>query len=539
MREHEKVNILMVDDQPAKLLSYEVILRELDENLIKASSGREALEHLLKTDIAVVLMDVSMPEFDGFELAEIIHQHPRYQQTAIIFISAVHMTDLDRLKGYEHGAVDYISVPVVPAILRAKVSVFAELYRKTQQLARLNHELEQGVAERTAALETSTVRLRESEASLRAIFDNAGIGISVLNQHTGILQVNMTMQEMFGYTEAELLTMTMTALAHPREALGDLEAFHRVCAGDLPRYQVEKRYYRKDGHLLWGRFTATAIQDVTDQQACVIGMLEDITERKRGEEELQRRAEALQRLNLELEHSNRELDAFAYIASHDLREPLRGIYNFSHFLLEDYADKLDASGVEKLHTLMRLTRRMEALIESLLYYSQIGRVELAIEDIDMQEIVDETLELLAARLQEGHVQVRLPVRLPTVRADRVQMGEIFANLIANAIKYNDKAEKWVEIGCEVSPDVDGTTRQVFYVRDNGIGIAAQHYESIFRIFRRLHGREEYGGGTGAGLSIVRKIVERHGGYVWLVSQPDVGTTFYFTLGGSIRRRTCT
>ena len=532
MSEHEKVNILMVDDQPAKLLSYEVILRELGENLIKASSGREALEHLLKTNIAVVLMDVSMPELDGFELAELIRQHPRYQQTAIIFISAVHMTDLDRLKGYAHGAVDYISVPVVPDLLRAKVSVFAELYRKTQQLARLNHELEQRVAERTAALEASTVRLRDSEASLRAIFDNAGIGISVLNQDTGILQVNPTMQEMFGYTEAELLTMTMTALTHPAEALGDLEAFQRVCAGDLPRYQVEKRYYRKDGQLLWGRFTATTIKDVAGQQACVIGMLEDITERKRAEEELQRRAEALQRLNRELEYSNRELDAFAYIASHDLREPLRGIYNFSHFLLEDYADKLDAPGVEKLHTLTRLTRRMEALIESLLHYSQIGRVEPAIEDIDIQEIVDETLELLAARLQEGQAQVRLPARLPTVRADRVQVVEIFANLIANAVKYNDKAEKWVEIGCEVSPDVDGSMRPVFYVRDNGIGIAAQHHESIFRIFRRLHGREEYGGGTGAGLTIVRKIVERHGGHIWLVSQPDAGTTFHFTLEGS-------
>src|SRR5215813_4763652 len=128
MREHDKVNILMVDDQPSKLLSYEVILSELGENLLKASSGREALEHLLKTDIAIVLMDVSMPEIDGFELATLIREHPRYQQTAILFISAVHLTDLDRLKGYEHGAVDYISVPVVPEILRAKVRVFADLY---------------------------------------------------------------------------------------------------------------------------------------------------------------------------------------------------------------------------------------------------------------------------------------------------------------------------------------------------------------------------------------------------------------------------
>src|SRR3981189_2279515 len=141
MRQHDKVNILMVDDQPAKLLTYEVMLAELGENLIKANSGREALEHLLKTDVAVVLMDVSMPEIDGFELAGLIRQHPRFQRTAIIFISAVHLTDLDRLKGYQRGAVDYISVPVVPELLRAKVSVFAELHRKTLQLETLNREL--------------------------------------------------------------------------------------------------------------------------------------------------------------------------------------------------------------------------------------------------------------------------------------------------------------------------------------------------------------------------------------------------------------
>src|SRR2546430_11081854 len=182
MSSNEKINILMVDDQPSKLLSYEVMLGGLGENLIKASSAKEALELLLKNDVAVVLMDVSMPELDGFELANLIRQHPRFQKTAIIFISAVHLTDLDRLKGYEHGAVDYISVPVIPELLRAKVRVFSELYRKTQQLERLNRELEQRVAERTAELEASTMRLRESEESFRAIFENAGIGISVLNR---------------------------------------------------------------------------------------------------------------------------------------------------------------------------------------------------------------------------------------------------------------------------------------------------------------------------------------------------------------------
>src|SRR6195952_2765754 len=159
---HDRANILMVDDQPAKLLSYEVILRELGENLIHARSAREALDQLLRHDIAVVLMDVSMPEIDGFELADMMHEHPRFQKTAIIFISAVHLTDVDRIKGYQSGAVDYISVPVVPELLRAKVGVFAELHRKTRQLERLNAELERRVEERTE-------QLRESEQQFRTL----------------------------------------------------------------------------------------------------------------------------------------------------------------------------------------------------------------------------------------------------------------------------------------------------------------------------------------------------------------------------------
>jgi signal transduction histidine kinase len=164
---NDKVNILLVDDQPGKLLTYEAMLAELGENLIKASSAKEALEHLLKSDITIVLMDVSMPEIDGFELAEIIREHPRYQKTAIIFVSAVHLTDLDRLKGYESGAVDYVSVPIVPALLRAKVSVFAELSRKTREYERLHRELEERVAERTAELQAAVTKQKELADQLR------------------------------------------------------------------------------------------------------------------------------------------------------------------------------------------------------------------------------------------------------------------------------------------------------------------------------------------------------------------------------------
>jgi signal transduction histidine kinase len=162
-----RANILLVDDQPAKLLSYEAVLKELGENLISASSAESALEQLLKNDVAVVLIDVCMPRLDGFELAGMIRGHPRFQKLPIIFVSAVNLSELDRLKGYESGAVDYVPVPVAPEILRAKVSVFAELHRKTRQLELLNRELEHRVAERTAELERSTYRLRESESRLQ------------------------------------------------------------------------------------------------------------------------------------------------------------------------------------------------------------------------------------------------------------------------------------------------------------------------------------------------------------------------------------
>jgi signal transduction histidine kinase len=171
----EKINILMVDDQPGKLLSYEAILGELGENLIKVHSGMEALEHLLKNDIALVLMDVSMPGMDGFETAQMIHGHPRFQNTPIVFISGIHMTDLDRLKGYQHGAVDYLSVPVVPELLRAKVRVFAELHRKTQQLEALNARI-------------TTLQDEERRRIARELHDSVGQLLAAVSMNSALVQ---------------------------------------------------------------------------------------------------------------------------------------------------------------------------------------------------------------------------------------------------------------------------------------------------------------------------------------------------------------
>src|SRR5215475_13577274 len=215
----DRVNILMVDDQPGKLLTYEAILSDLGENLVKTTSAKEALEKLLKIDVAVVLMDVSMPEIDGFELAEIIRQHPRFQKTAIIFISAVHLTDLDRLKGYQRGAVDYISVPVIPDLLRAKVSVFAELHRKARQLELLNIEL------RRLSHSLMTAQDEERRRIARELHDGLGQDLTAAKMMLGsLVQPNQLKDPRDSKTVSEVLSMldnvieqvrTLSHLLHP------------------------------------------------------------------------------------------------------------------------------------------------------------------------------------------------------------------------------------------------------------------------------------------------------------------------------------
>lgn len=231
-----------------------------------------------------------------------------------------------------------------------------------------------------------------------------------------------------------------------------------------------------------------------------------------------------------------ELDAFAYVASHDLKEPLRGIHNYSSFLIEDYGEQLGEDGSSKLQTLMRLTQRMEDLINSLLHYSRLGRAELLLEPVDLNDLVNGAIDVLKMSKSEP-VSFEVPLPLPVVMCDRTQVTELFTNLLSNAIKYNTRDEKRIEIGF-LGPNVTdikipmGITHSIFYVKDNGIGIREKHLDAVFRIFKRLHAAGSYGGGTGAGLTIVKKIVERHGGQVWVDSVYGEGSTFYFTLENS-------
>jgi PAS domain S-box-containing protein len=284
MPPHDQVNVLLVDDQPAKLLAYEAILQDLGENLIKAFSAREALQHLLKTEVAILLIDVCMPELDGFQLAAMIREHPRFQQTAIIFISAIHLTDVDRLRGYEMGAVDYVPVPVVPEVLRAKVRVFAELYRKTRQLEQLNADLERRVAERTAELEASNARLRESERSRTLALAAGQMGSWDWDLASGEVAWDAGQHRIFGVepTDVRLTMETIRSFVHP-EDLARIHSIVEAGVTDSNTFQLEVRITRPDGQMRWCICAAAMMSDAVGRVTRVSGVTIDITELKEAE----------------------------------------------------------------------------------------------------------------------------------------------------------------------------------------------------------------------------------------------------------------
>jgi PAS domain S-box-containing protein len=285
MIDAEKMNILLVDDQPAKLLAYEAILKELDENLLMASSGREALECLLKNDVAVVLVDVCMPELDGFELAAMIRDHPRFRKIAMIFISAIQVSDIDRLRGYEMGAVDYVPVPVVPEVLRAKVRVFAELYRKTRQLEQLNKELEGRVAARTAELQASTEKLSESEQRRSLALAAGNMGSWDWDWITGDLLWDEGQYRIFGVDPSTfpVSPKNVRKLIHEDDNPQLASGLRQLLRG--PRTcEMEFRVVRASGEIRWCFTSAAASVDANDRVLRVSGVTIDITARKLAEQ---------------------------------------------------------------------------------------------------------------------------------------------------------------------------------------------------------------------------------------------------------------
>lgn len=360
--------------------------------------------------------------------------------------------------------------------------------------------------------ETQVVLRRNEINELRQRYDRAmqaaGVGGWTWYVSAQTVELDTNLQELFGMPANSFdgtMASFMAYLHHEdRDTVtAELTRSFKENTG----FEVRYRRQLPDGRLRWTMSRGEAVDTTPDGHVVeMAGATWDITE--------------LAELTAALERSNAELDEFAYVASHDLREPLRGLHNYAKFLDEDYGDKLDAEGRRMLAALGRLAQRLESLISDLLHFSRVGRTDLAVEETDLDAILDDVIGTLEFSLEQQGIDIRRPEPMPTIVCDRVRVGELFRNLITNATKYNDKDNKWIEIGHS-----DG----VFHVRDNGIGIAPEHHEKVFTIFKRLHKRDDFGGGTGAGLTIVQRIVERHNGKVWLESEPGVGTTFFFTL----------
>ena len=384
MIEHDKVNILLVDDQPAKLLAYEVILKELGENLVVAASGREALEILLKNEIAVILVDVCMPELDGFELAAMIREHPRFQKTSMIFISAIQVSDIDRLRGYEMGAVDYVPVPVVPEVLRAKVKIFVELYRKTRQLERLNAELEDRVRARTAELEKSTSQLVESEQRRSMAIAAGKMGSWDWDWINGDWMWDKGQYRIFGVDPQnfEVTSANIQALLHPDDA----NELRRIVA-DFTRgarsYEAEFRVMRPDGGVRWCVGTAAATIDRGGRVVRVSGVTVDITERKLAEE----RQNLLTR---EVDHRAKNALALAQSIVRLTRAEN----------IKTYVNAVEGriNALARVHTILSLSSWQGAEIgklvdEELAAYSNSGQIRLSGPEVQLQPATAQTLTL--------------------------------------------------------------------------------------------------------------------------------------------------
>ncbi|HEU5181326.1 MAG TPA: response regulator [Candidatus Polarisedimenticolia bacterium] len=492
----DKVDILLVDDQPSKLLTYEAILGDLGENLIKARSAHEALDSLLKRDVAVILVDVCMPELDGFELASMIRGHPRFQKTAIILVSAVLLSDLDRLKGYGSGAVDYVPVPVVPEILRAKVSVFVDLYRKGRQLERSNQELERRVLERTSELQSSLGALATSEERFRVALQNSRITVS--NQDADLRyiwvynsQLGIPAEAMLGKTDNDLF---------PGDQAAVLTALKRgvLRTGKGVREEMWLSIHDRD---LCFDLTIEPLRGGHGEPVGITCAAVDVTERRRLEEALR--------------DADRRKDEFLATLAHELRNPLAAVSHAAEVIrLKGPADSEMRWSQDVIH---RQVDHLKRLIDDLLDVGRItqNKLQLRKERFDLRALLQATAEGIRSQAeQQGQeLAVLIPDEPLTVSADATRLAQVFQNLLDNAVKYT-------RAGGHITLTVERHGNEVIAsVEDTGIGISPDHLPHLFEMFFQAdRSLERASGGLGIGLSLVRLLVGLHGGHIEARSQ---------------------
>ena len=497
----DRVKILLVDDSPENLVSLEAALDGLDQDLVLAKSGTEALRHLLEDDFAAILLDVKMPEMDGFQTAELIRSRKRSRHTPILFLTG-YKSDEHLFRGYDLGAVDFLFKPIVPEILRSKVSVFVDLSR--------NH----------ATLRRQTAILGKAEQRFRSLLEGAPDAMIISSEHGVISLVNSQVEKVFGYRREDLIDHNIHMLVPEWSGLS-------APAGSFK----EIRAMRKNASAFPAEISLSPLQ--TDEGILVISAIRDITERRAADDAIRElnttlerrvseRTEELLKSNEALRQSNDDLNQFAYAASHDLQEPLRMVALYCELLEKKYGDRLDQQASRFISFAVNGARHMELLLKDLLAYSQAGSSAAGpAGPVNCEAVVDKALFNLQTSIQENGARITRS-SLPVVRAHEVRLVQVFQNLIGNAIKYRRAEAPVIDIRAERR-----AADWLFSISDNGIGIKPEYSQQIFGIFKRLHGNTYTG--TGIGLAICQRIVENYGGRIWVESTPGEGSRFQFTL----------
>jgi PAS domain S-box-containing protein len=483
---NQKTNILLVDDRRENLLALEGILKSLDQNLVQAMSGAQALKYLLRNDVAVILLDVEMPEMDGFQTATLIREREKTRHTPIIFLTAISKSDVHVSQGYSLGGVDYIFKPFAPDVLKSKVAAFVEMFKQRQD------------AQRQSAL------LKSERDFVSAVLDTVASFVLVLDSEGRILRVNRAWEGMTGFKSADVKGSYLWDYVEDGEQTKQFLKAARANA-ECEEYWLTKGKARR--RVSW---CATALGNDVRGVSHFVVTGRDITE-------LRQRTE--------------ELEGFTYSVSHDMRAPVRAIDGFTRILIEEYSSSLDEEGRRLLAIVRQNTEKMGELIDGLLALSRLGREKIIFTDIDMNQLAASAFEeQKAAGGPQRNIEFKLGP-LPAAHGDKRLITQVFQNLLSNAIKFTRRTNAPViAVGYE-----KGTGEDVYFVRDNGVGFDMQHAQKLFGTFQRLHAANEFEG-SGIGLATVQRIIARHGGRVWAEAKPNDGATFYFALPVREQRR---
>lgn len=491
------------------------VLDDLQENVILARSGKEALRQLLHRDFAVVLLDVHMPDMDGFETATLIRQHKSTRYTPIIFVTAYDQDDAQLAKSYSLGAVDYLQMPIVPELLRARVRVFVDLYKKSEALRLISeeeHQRELGAAQEKLAAETKRNLFFVLALDLLAVADFEG----------HFKQTNPAWQKALGFGPEELEAKAIHELVHPEDRASTLAQLEKLKSGTAVAY-FESRFRCKDDGYKWLGWTAAPL--AADHLIYIFAR--DITERKRAEGEIHALNQKLQTQVDEVTAINQELKAFSYSISHDLRAPLRSMMGFAE-ILEESEDRPPEETRDLVHRIIVSGRYMDQLLRDLLEYSRLSQSETKTYPVNLDSVLEEVLGSIQKEITDKNAQIDVQRPLGSVMAHPSTLKQILANLIANALKFVEPRQApRVRIYSEIR---NGTLR--LWVQDNGIGIDPTHQEKIFGLFQRLHNLDTYPG-TGVGLAIVRKGAQRMGGRIGVESAVGKGSRFWLELASPV------